>query len=439
MSGTGHPESPRTRLPTWWYIVLAVYQIVLPVLLLLALPRWVIKMLRRGGRGSGLGERAGWYATEIGFEPCGAVHVHAISVGEALLALQLIRRWRQRDSRARFVLAVGTATGHAVASKAAIPGLRVTYAPLDLPCMVDSYLRRFEPASIVLVEGEVWPNLLAQCGRRGIPVSLVNARMSPRSERRYRKFSPMLRPLFSQLRLVALQEDHHRAIWHQLGVPPAHIHLTGSLKFDPGADHPPGRRREFSDILDRFGAGPIILAASTHEGEEAWLATAMREAAPHARLVIAPRHAERAGEAGRDLMAAGFHAVLRSQWNGALPSFALSPVLLIDTTGELRDWTAHASVVLIGKSFLSSGGQNPTEAILVNAPVIFGPHMENFEPLASHLVASGAAIRASDSGQLVAAIRMALEPAQASRMTQAAHQCLRPHMGAVDRVIDLLP
>jgi len=439
MSGIGHQESPRTRPPAWWHIVLAIYQIVLPVLLLLAFPGWILKMLRRGGRGSGLGERAGWYATEISHEPCGAVHVHAISVGEALLALHLIRRWRERDPQSRFVLAVGTATGHAVASRAAIPGLRVTYSPLDLPFMVASYLRRFEPASIVLVEGEVWPNLLARCGRRGIPVSLVNARMSPRSERRYRKFPPLLRPLFSQLRLVALQEDHHRAIWQLLGVPPAHIHLTGSLKFDPGAGPPPARCHEFADILGHFGSGPVILAASTHEGEEAWLATAAHEAVPDARLVIAPRHAERAADAVRDLLNAGFSAVRRSQWNGSLPPSALPPVLLIDTTGELRDWTAHASTVLIGKSFLSTGGQNPTEAILANVPVIFGPHMENFEPLASQLASSGAAIRADDPAQLATAIRKSLEPARAARMTQAAHQCLRPHMGAVDRVIDLLP
>ena len=439
MRHAAHPESPRIPQPAWWHIVLAVYQIVLPALLVLALPGWILTMLRRGGRGTGLAERAGWYSTEIAYEPCGAVHVHAISVGEALLALQLMRKWRERDPQARFVLAVGTATGHAVASKATIPGLRVTYAPLDLPFMVAGYLRRFEPASIVLVEGEVWPNLLAQCGRRGILVSLVNARMSPRSERRYRKFSPLLRPLFSQLHVVAIQEDHHRAIWRQLGVPPAHIHLTGSLKFDPGAGDPPARRREFAELLDHFGSGPVLLAASTHDGEEAWLATAMREAAPHARLVIAPRHAERAGDAARDLLHAGFLAVRRSTWDGSLTSPPLPTVLLIDTTGELRDWTAHASAVIIGKSFLSTGGQNPTEAILAHVPVIFGPHMENFEPLASQLTSSGAALRTTHPADLAAAIRKALDPAQAARMTRAAHQCLLPHMGAADRVISLLP
>ena len=442
---------PAAHRALWWTPLFVIYQILLPVLFLLALPGWVLKMLRRGGQGSGLGERAGIFTTDISYEPCGATHVHAISVGEALLALQLIRAWRERDPQARFVLAVGTATGHAVASKADIPGLRVTYAPLDLPFMAASYLRRFEPASIVLVEGEVWPNLLALCGKRGIPVSLVNARMSPRSERRYRKLAPLLRPLFSQLSLVALQEDQHRAIWQKLGVAPERIHLTGSLKFDPGSGHQPARRSEFEEILDSFGSGPVLLAASTHTGEEAWLATSMRQAAPDARLVIAPRHAERAGEAGRDLTDSGFHPVLRSQWPGhparnllldesfaAAPGAPPRPVLLIDTTGELRDWTAHASVVIIGKSFLSTGGQNPTEAILADVPVIFGPHMENFEPLASRLVSSGGALRARSADDLVSALRSALDPAHSLRMTSAAHDCLRPHEGAIQRVIDLL-
>jgi 3-deoxy-D-manno-octulosonic-acid transferase len=433
-----HPRSGTARRPLWWIFLLAFYQILLPTLLLLALPGWILKMLRRGGKGSGLNERAGFYSKEIAYEPCGAIHVHAVSVGEAILALQLIRTWRQRAPDTRFVLAVGTATGHAVASKADIPGLRVTYAPLDLPFMVANYLRRFEPSSLVLVEGEVWPNLLAACGKHGIPVSLVNARMSPRSERRYQKLAPILHPLFSQLHLVALQEDHHRTIWQRLGVAPDRIHLTGSLKFDPGSGHQPERRTEFEKILSTFGSGPVLLAASTHIGEEAYLASAMHQASPHARLVIAPRHAERAADAVRDLTNAGFSTILRSSFKKSSPTTDPPPVLLIDTTGELRDWTAHASLVLIGKSFLSTGGQNPTEAILADVPVIFGPHMENFEPLASQLVSSGGALRAHDAEELTAALRAALDPAQAARMVQAAHHCLQPHEGAIQRVIDLL-
>lgn len=413
---------------------MCLYPIVLPLALLIALPGWILKMLRRGGGGDTLAERAGVYRTELAYEPCGAVHIHAISVGEALLALRLIREWRDRSPDARFVLATGTATGHAVARAAAIDGVRITYAPLDLPPVVHSYFRRFEPSALVLVEGEVWPNLMKACQRRGIPVSLVNARMSPRSERRYRRFATMLRPLFSQLALVALQEEEHRAIWEALGVPPSHIHRTGSLKFDPGTHHAPTHQPSFQQILDSLGDGPVLLAASTHPGEEVFLAHAMRDARPEARRIVAPRHAERAAEVERELLSAG-HAVVRRSAAGSADA---AGILIIDTTGELRDWTAHADVAIVGKSFLSHGGQNPVEAILAGTPVVFGPHMENFQPLAGQLVSSGGALLATDPHEIITAIHTALDPERAQAMTTAAQQCLLPHRGAIQRVVALL-
>lgn len=301
MNRSNHGSLRGPHLPLWWHGVMAVYQILLPLVLLLALPGWIVKMLRRGGMGTGLHERLGLYSPDDGFEPCGAIHLHAISVGETMLALRVLRAWRGLDPAARFVIASGTATGHAVASAAALSGVRVTYAPLDVGTMVDAYLRRFEPAQIILVEGEVWPNLIAACERRRIPVSLVNARMSPRSERRYRRVCDALRPMFSRLSLVALQEAAHREIWELLGVNQARIHHVGSLKFDPGSNQRPSRRSSFQILLDAMGHGPVILAASTHPGEEAFLAAAMRKACPDARLLIAPRHAERAGDAARAL------------------------------------------------------------------------------------------------------------------------------------------
>ncbi|MCU0753371.1 MAG: hypothetical protein MUC40_10195 [Akkermansiaceae bacterium] len=177
-----------------WPVALLIYRLLLPWLFVAAFPGWVVKMLRRGGMRTRLGERAAFYRRDLTAEPDGAVHVHAVSVGEALLGLKLIGAWLEEDPQRRFVLATGTATGHAVATAAAIPGLRVTYAPLDFSSMVRRYLDRFRPRRIVLIEGEVWPRLMLECRKRGIPVSLVNARMSPRSAGRYRKFAATLRP-----------------------------------------------------------------------------------------------------------------------------------------------------------------------------------------------------------------------------------------------------
>src|SRR6478609_4912036 len=298
-------------------IALTLYRLLLPLLFIAAFPGWIVKMLRRGGFGTRLGERAAIYTTPLEQEPCGAVHFHAVSVGESLLALKLIREWQIDEPDRRFVLATGTATGHAVATSARIPGLRVTYSPLDFRWMVRRYLKRFEPSQIVLIEGEVWPHLLLDCQRRHIPVRLVNARMSPRSARRFAKFAAWLRPIYSLLDAVAIQQTDDIASWEMLGLGREKIHDTGSLKFDPGSGGRPQRRTEFQDMIDAFGKGrPVILAASTHAGEAAWIAEAIREAHPEALPVIVPRHAERRAEVKAELEKAGFEVVLRSSFQG---------------------------------------------------------------------------------------------------------------------------
>ncbi len=418
------------------FTALTLYRLLLPLLFLAAFPGWIVKMLRRGGFGTRLGERAAIYTTPLEEEPCGAVHFHAVSVGESLLALKLIREWLVSEPDRRFVLATGTATGHAVATAAEVPGLRVTYSPLDFRWMVRRYLNRFEPSQIVLIEGEVWPHLLLACRKRKIPVRLVNARMSPRSARRFARFSAWLRPIYGLLDAVAIQEAEDAAIWETLGIDGAGIHRTGSLKFDPGSGARPARHPEFQEILDAFGKNrPVVLAASTHPGEDAFIATAIRDADPDALAVIVPRHAERRLEVRSDLERAGFEVVLRS--DVPLPGNP-SACFVIDSTGELRDWTAHADVVIIGKSFLSTGGQNPCEAILAEKPVIFGPHMENFQPLASRLISAGGCFSASDSGELSKAIVAALQPEKAREAAHRASALLARHDGATRRILELL-
>jgi 3-deoxy-D-manno-octulosonic-acid transferase len=418
-------------------LTLTFYRLVLPLLFIAAFPGWIVKMLRRGGFGTHLGERAAIYTTPLEYEPCGAVHVHAVSVGEAMLALKLVREWLVREPERRFVLATGTATGHAVATSAEIPGLRVTYSPLDFPSMVRRYLNRFEPSQIVLIEGEVWPHLLLACRKRSIPVRLVNARMSPRSTRRFKRFAVWLQPVYSLLDAVAIQEAGDAEVWETLGIDRRKIHHTGSLKFDPGSGPPPARRSEFQVMLDAFGKNrPVVLAASTHAGEDAFIAAAVRQANPGALAVVVPRHAERRAEVSADLERAGFLVRLRSAEPAATGDRRC--VFVIDSTGELRDWVAHADVVVIGKSFLSTGGQNPCEAVLAGKPVVFGPHMENFQPLASRLIANGGCISAGDSAELSQAVTTALDPVKAQEMTRKATAELAAHEGATRRILDLL-
>ncbi len=418
-------------------LALFIYRLLLPLLFLAAFPGWLRRMLQRGGLGSGLHERIALYDETPDFEPCGAVHIHAVSVGESMLALKLARQWSAQEPERRFVLATGTATGHAVARAANLPNLRVTYSPLDFPGMVRRYLNRFEPEQIVLIEGEAWPHLLLACRRHGIPVSLVNARLSPRSAARFTRAVAVVRPLFGMLDLLAVQQPEDVPLWENLGVAAERIHVTGSLKTDPGSGPPPARRPEFTAMLESFGAGRrVVLAASTHAGEEAWIADAIRRAAPDALPLIVPRHAERRAQFSADLAAAGWEAVLRTAFQA--PEDTARACLVVDTTGELRDWTAHAEVVIIGKSFLASGGQNPCEAIIAGKPVICGPHMENFEPLVSHLTSAQAVLRPSGQSELSEAIREALDPARARDLADRARAVLQPHNGATGRIAALL-
>ncbi len=419
------------------FFTLLIYRAILPLLFLIAFPGWIVKMLRRGGFGTALNERVGLYFEPADFEPFRAIHLHAISVGETITALKLLRGWQNEYPETRFVLATGTATGHQTATDAAIPDLRVTYAPLDFPWMIRSYLNRFQPAQIILIDGETWPSLLRIAQKRHIPVSLANARVSPRSAKRFNFFAPYLRPFFSRLTCVCIQEEAHRSLWQNLGIAPENIHLTGSIKFDPLSSSIPEQRPDFSEMLATFGKGrPIILAASTFPGEEILIASAIRDADPNALPVIVPRHAERRQEVSQALIQAGFHVTLRSVFE--TPLHTENAVFVIDTTGELATWTAHADVVIIGKSFLSTGGQNPAEAILAKKPLILGPHMENFQPLVRHLLAAEAALLARNNEEISAAIRRTLNPLIAEKLTQSASHILASHNGATKRHLKVL-
>ncbi len=191
-------------------------------------------------------------------------------------------------------------------------------------------------------------------------------------------------------------------------------------------------------MIDVFGdRKPIILAASTHAGEELEIATAIRDALPESFLIIVPRHAERRAAVAQDLQQAGFDVVLRSDFQTPCSGAGPMPVLVVDSTGELNDWTAHADVIIIGKSFLATGGQNPAEAILAGKPLIFGPHMENFEPLASRLVAAGGCIRVNHAAELGQAVITAKNSAKAVAMTAAASVLLARHQGATRRILEL--
>lgn len=418
-----------------WFVALHLYRLASPLLLMLALPSWLRKMTQRGGWGTPMRERFGQYHDDAEWTRCGRTHIHAVSVGETLIALKLIHQWQAVEDES-VVLAVSTATAYQLARTHASDRLTVVYAPLDLTLFVKSYLNRFEPKQIVLIEAEVWPILMSQCQIRKIPVTMLNARLSSRSEKRLKMFWPWIAPMYHAVTRIGVQgtEDQDRLI--SLGIHSSRLTITGSIKFDPSAATPPRQRLEFSEILTPLANNQrVVLAASTHDGEEALLAQALASA--NYFLVVVPRHAERRHDVLNALRAVGRHPWLRSE--GKAPPSEHWDCLIVDSTGELRDWTAHADAVVIGKSFLSLGGQNPAEAILASIPVIAGPHMENFEPLTTQLRERGAIYQVESAEQIPDALeRLFSEDEHRHQICDAALQVLTQHQRATQRSIELI-
>ena len=417
------------------------YNLLFPLAFLAILPRYLTRMFRRGGFRRDFGQRFARYSPKLR-DRLGRgdwIWVHAVSVGELLIALKLLGELHRRHPSWQFVVSSTTSTAHALAVERQQDWWVPVYTPVDFAPIVRRALDLIRPRAIVLTESEMWPNFIWQADDRRIPVVLVNARVSPRSNRRYRRFAGLLRPVTSRLSAVGLQEPEHAALWELLGLAPERLHVTGSVKYDPDAAH--GEARDFRPLLKEFGFlpdDPVLLAGSTHSGEEEILAEALlaiRREFPGARLLIAPRHIERTADIIGRLKNTGLRIGRRT----AAPDDTAPDVLILDTTGELRDWYACADVVFIGKSLCGTGGQNPVEAILAGRPVLFGPHMENFSALRDALLAAGGAIEIDGAAALAReTARLFAAPADRERLVRGARQALQAHEGATARTADLV-
>ena len=427
---------------------LRVYNTLFPLVFLLMLPGVLLRMVRRGNYKDGFGQRLGRYSGRREDFPGQAdppVWIHSISVGETLVALKLTGALRRKQPGLPVVISVTTTTGFALARQNAGPGILVIYNPIDLRSVVRAALDWIRPRQVLLVEGEAWPNLLAECRRRDVPVSLVNARLSPRSEARFQRFKAWTGPIFRMLDAVLVPEPADCSRWAKLGVPSERILHTGSIKFDgASAASNPAAANEFRLLLERAGVAPgapVLLAGSTWAPEEmlllkAW--SALRIRFPNLFLILVPRHVERCGALLRELQLTGARVCLRS----ALASQREpgSDVLLVDTTGELRNWYQTATVVFVGKSLpgiRDVGGQNPAEPAALGKPVVYGPHMENFASVVALLKERNAAVQVADDAALFGTLTQLLEdPAKCREMGNRAKTAMEIHQGASDRSAD---
>ena len=413
-----------------------IYNLLWPIGLLLFLPSYLAKMFRRGGYRKNFGQRLGFYSTEYRQRLHGKnlTWIHAVSVGEVVIALKLAEQLRALQPDLKCVLTTTTTTGRALAQKRAPDWMDVLYAPLDFWPVMCRAFRVIAPQRIILIEAEVWPNLVAEATRRKTPIILANARLSPRSERRFRRFKIFVGPIFRQLDLVCVPilEDAER--WKNLGATPSQIHVVGNIKYDVFNQSilSSAARRFIETAID--ATQPILLGGSTHRGEEKILADvfcALRSEFPNLFLVLAPRHVERVKEVESELRQRNLRAIRRS---AAEKPAQLPDCLLIDTTGELPDWYNIATIVFIGKSLTAHGGQNPAEAISAQKPVIFGPHMENFAGLANQLIAEGGALCVRNSQELMEHSRRLLSsPVEREKLANNALRVIQPHREAAAR------
>jgi 3-deoxy-D-manno-octulosonic-acid transferase len=422
-----------------------VYNLFWPIGLLFFLPGYFMKMIRRGGYREKFGQRLGIYDRELRsrLSKRKSTWLHAVSVGEVNVALKLANSLRALEPDLHCVLTTTTTTGFALANGSVQAWIDVMYTPLDYWPIMRRAFSVIRPTRIVLVEAEVWPNLVALAHEHRIPTILVNARLSPRSERRFRRFQFFVAPTFRLLDLVCAQESDDVGRWVAIGVARDRIRAVGSIKYDPnGRDHTSEAQgsTQHADFSNADRERPVLFGGSTHRGEEEILATIFLRLRQHfssLRLFIAPRHVERLREIRAQLAALPLRVALASEV--AINRESDADCIVLDTTGELQRWYPIATIVFMGKSLTAHGGQNPVEPIMVGKPVVFGPHMENFATLAKALVSKKGAIEVHDIDSLERTIAWLLRDSEArQRLVQRAREVLSRHQGATARAAALI-
>ena len=413
----------------------------------LALPLVLLRLWLRGRQEPGYrrhwNERLGLYGRRAANDEPPTVWVHAVSVGETRAAEPLVDALLKQYPKGRVVLTHMTPTGRATGkSLFGKHGARVvqSYLPYDLPALVRRFIRHFEPRVCILMETEVWPNLIAQCGRQKVPVVLANARLSERSLRKAQKLGAVMREAAAGISLVAAQtEDDARRV-RQLGV--TNVAVTGSIKFDVMV--PPAMMATGTRLRQQFGSNrPVLLCASTREGEEELILDAFRSALDlpaGTLLVLVPRHPQRFDAVEAMVRERSLPVQRRSALETGTIIEPRTRVVLGDSMGEMFAYYAACDIAFIGGSLLPLGGQNLIEAAALGKPVLIGEHTFNFAQVTEDALAAGGAARVTGAADLMAqASSLLADPARRTAMGQNAQAFANQHRGATERTMALLP
>lgn len=423
------------------------YNVLLNIGFALSAPFYFLKMYRRGNWVAGFGERFGQYDGKLkqALTNRRILWIHAVSVGEVTVCTRLVAALEPRLPNHKLVVSTTTSTGMGELRRRLPAHVSKIYYPIDRRKHVQRALGSIHPEAMIFVEAEIWPNMIWGLQRRGLPHFLVNARISERSYRGYRRAGFLFRELFAGFKGVGVQSEADAGRLRELGVPPEALHVVGSLKF---ADDAPlvGPRLDVAGLLAPLGVDastPVLVGGSTHPGEEAILARAVRRLRvrfPNLFLVLVPRHHERGAEVGRELTELGVRFVYRSEITPAGPRQPNGvECLLVNTTGDLRFFYERADVVFVGKSLTVGGGQNPIEPATLGKAVVFGPHMENFPQVVPQFLARGGAISVADPAELERVLEeLFANPDRRADLGRIAREVVRDNQGGLEKTVDMI-
>ena len=419
-----------------------IYDILLHVFALFYFPYMAVRLALKGRKRAGVRQRLGFIDKELSHLRKGkTVWVHAVSVGETIAAVPLVKALMERRPELTVFFSTVTETGQAVAKKE-LPDATVFYFPFDFSYIVSRVVDRIRPDIFVVVETEIWPNLLRALNRRGVAAVMVNGRISVRSFDRYMMGRFFIRGVLELMTHFHMQSQADADRIKDMGAPPERVSVVGNIKFDQACKAlKEGGREVFTRA--RLGipeAALVFIAGSTHKGEEEEALAAYREmlaSRPDALMVVAPRHPERLQEVAGLLEREGFGYVMKSKLTGE--PLTAPKVIILDTMGELAMLYRVGDVNFVGGSWANVGGHNVLEPVAFGKPVFFGPHMSNFAEIGAILKDCGVGIKVKDGKDLASeALRLIAEPERREMLGRLAKETLLRNKGALDRNLELI-
>jgi len=410
------------------------YRIALVIYGLAYLPHLIMRAKQEPDRARFFKERLGYFADNLGHLP--RVWIHAVSVGEAMALKKFVEDFQVRYPEIQIVLSTTTPTGQKIARSMQNDRVRVVYFPLDFHSMMKRAVDIIKPRMIILMETEIWPHLINLAYKRHIPIGIMNGRISERAFKKYRLIQSWMAPLLAKLSFCLVREEGDRERFLSLGVLPDYLQVTGNMKYDVDAGLDSHSIDKFQKELG-FQNNLIMTCGSTHEGEETVLLKVfgrLRKKFPPLKLVLAPRHPERAHDVLKLAKDSGFQAVRFSQ-----AEFSSFDVLIVDLMGQLQSFYAIADLVFVGGSLVPHGGQNPIEAAREKKAVLSGPHVHNFKQVFEHLKKSGGVFLLSNPDELYESILLLLsDPEKRKAMGLRAYEAVQLLKGATQKNLQAL-